>query len=1011
MTSAFARPDGRARWLTYGWRNRWGRLGLALALLIGFATYAAGAPVIAANPVPGTLIAGAIDTTAATAGISPTLPRGIVWLPDASAAGGHWWVGDQLNGLCRLDPTANTANNGGFVLGVCNATAKSGGQVVAGAVPGDARSMYLYVADASSKSIKVVRYKITGVDTAAPAIGSSLTMNVQNISQKGGGTAGGRPTALALFNSPVAGQQDLLVGYIKSGDVMRVANVNNTTSGSPAVTLIGSTSDGVGVNSFAKVGNDVYIAEVGGLGGVSKIADPLGLGGRPPCSASSVCTAVGTGTGIGFPGGLAYDGSRFLYVSDTAKGGATNYVYRVDLTTSSPTADLVSSAVPPYSAKDSNQVQTTFNSYAFPLALGYRPNGDLYIGDDPQFLAAVVTNQQGHLWKVAIPPPAPTVTSIAPNTGLATGGTSVTITGTSFGVAPGATTVTFGAAAPVAATCASATSCTAVSPTGSGTVDVVVNVGGQRSAVNAADRFTYTAPAGPAITSINPSFGPAAGGTTMTITGTNLTSGGPSSIAFSPVGGGAAVPASNVTCNSTTCTATSPAGVGSADIVVTSGPSSSPVVPADVFSYTPSIATITPSSGASAGGDVVTISGTGFTATTAFSFDHNAGTSVSCASSTSCTVTTPGGAGTVDVTATVGSQSATAVGGFSYVAAAVGPQITGISPSSGSTAGGTVVTVTGTNFPTDGSANINFGSTAGTFVKCSSATTCTVDSPATANSGDVNVQLTSGASSTNVARFSYVQASASLYAWGITAPKGGAVWLPGALGGHWWSSDHAQGFCRQDPITGGRFALNFAVCGDDAVGSAGQGVYDPRPAMGNPNLHYVYVPDNAVKSVAVWRLTFDSTTETMVPDPIDGVTMATGMAPLADVRTLKPNGMALGPLDGSGVFCGLPTATCTTAAKNAIGLYVTDLTEKYVRVITKPDGDPRNQTVGLVAATGDGRGANGTAGFIGNNLYVSGNRATQFFDVTLCPSVGASAPPATPACGMASVPSPAGVFV
>jgi hypothetical protein len=64
-----------------------------------------------------------------------------------------------------------------------------------------------------------------------------------------------------------------------------------------------------------------------------------------------------------------------------------------------------------------------------------------------------------------------------------------------------------------------------------------------------------------------------------------------------------------------------------------------------------------------------------------------------------------------------------------------------------------------------------------------------------------------------------------------------------------------------------------------------------------------------------------------------------------------------------------------------------------------------------VAATGDGRGANGTSGFIGNNLYVSGNRATQFFDVTLCPSVGAVGPPASPACGMASVPSPAGVFV
>ena len=82
--------------------------------------------------------------------------------------------------------------------------------------------------------------------------------------------------------------------------------------------------------------------------------------------------------------------------------------------------------------------------------------------------------------------------------------------------------------------------------------------------------------------------------------------------------------------------------------------------------------------------------------------------------------------------------------------------------------------------------------------------------------------------------------AASLYAWGITAPKGGAVWLPGALGGHWWSSDHAQGFCRQDPVPAtGQFgiagntlhAINFAVCGADLVGSAGQAVYDPRPVV------------------------------------------------------------------------------------------------------------------------------------------------------------------------------------
>jgi hypothetical protein len=250
-------------------------------------------------------------------------------------------------------------------------------------------------------------------------------------------------------------------------------------------------------------------------------------------------------------------------------------------------------------------------------------------------------------------------------------------------------------------------------------------------------------------------------------------------------------------------------------------------------------------------------------------------------------------------------------------------------------------------------------------------------------------------------QFTYIAAVASLYSWGVTAPKGGAVWLPGALGGHWWSSDHAQGLCRQDPVSTAAApfqvpgdtlnAINFALCASDLVGSAGQAVYDPRPVVNlatgaATTFRYVYVPDNAVKSTAVWRLTFDPATESMIADP-NGGALATAMTPLADVRTLKPNGMALGP-DGN--------------------LYVTDLVEPNVRQITNPNGDPRTQAITIVAVTGDKRGANGTQGFIGNLLYISGNRATQFFDVTQCPIVSATG---TTACGMASVPAPSGIFV
>jgi hypothetical protein len=364
---------------------------------------------------------------------------------------------------------------------------------------------------------------------------------------------------------------------------------------------------------------------------------------------------------------------------------------------------------------------------------------------------------------------------------------------------------------------------------------------------------------------------------------------------------------------------------------------------------------------------------------------------------------------------------------FTYVAPAPGaggtaPSVTSVSPASGVTTGGTTVTITGTGFTPDpapvagqplpaSSNTVVFGANAATNVNCSTATSCTVTSPAAA-AGAVDVQVTTGGNTSPAVagdKFTYAASAATLYAWGITAPKGGAVWLPDNNGGHWWSSDHAQGFCRQDVVPGVApyggtsvlHSLNFAACGDDVVGSAGQAVFDPRPIPGaaNASLRYVYVPDNAVKSTAVWRLTFDPAGDggngAMVADPLGGST-GTAMVPLDNtLLTLKPNGMALGPVNADG---SLPA--------NA-ALYVTNLTESSVRKITNPNGDPRTQTVTTVAQTGDARGANGTAGFIGNLLYISENRGTAFFDVTQC--TGASGP-----CGTVKIPlaaNAAGIFI
>lgn len=189
----------------------------------------------------------------------------------------------------------------------------------------------------------------------------------------------------------------------------------------------------------------------------------------------------------------------------------------------------------------------------------------------------------------------PGVLSISPTSGSTAGGTTVTIVLTldSYSTSVGITAVSFGTS-PAASFTQPVISfpnyaITAVSPPGSGSVDVTVSNAGGTSAAVAADLFSYFTP--PSVTSINPTSGPAIGGTPVTIRGTDFSTA--TSIALGPWSGSAVLPFTIVN-NSTINFVTPPnwvtaagVGPGTYDVRVSNPGGPSATTSADLFTYLP----------------------------------------------------------------------------------------------------------------------------------------------------------------------------------------------------------------------------------------------------------------------------------------------------------------------------------------------------------------------------------------------------------------------------------------
>jgi hypothetical protein len=242
---------------------------------------------------------------------------------------------------------------------------------------------------------------------------------------------------------------------------------------------------------------------------------------------------------------------------------------------------------------------------------------------------------------------------ISPNQGSTGGGTLVTITGTNLS---NTTAVKFGSKSATSITQVSPTQVTAVSPSGTGTVGVTVTTpGGTSNPVS----FFYVG--APFKSSLGITSGPLAGGNTITLSGTGLSTA--TSVSF---GGITATPTVN---SDSSLSVTVPAGTAAGPVgvsVTTAGGTNNGLT----YTYVdvPTVTSLTPTSGPTSGGTAVTITGTNLDTTDSVTFDGTPAPFSVINATTLSAVTPPGTTGAVDVVVTNPAGSDTAVGAFTYVA-------------------------------------------------------------------------------------------------------------------------------------------------------------------------------------------------------------------------------------------------------------------------------------------------------------------------------------------------------
>jgi len=368
----------------------------------------------------------------------------------------------------------------------------------------------------------------------------------------------------------------------------------------------------------------------------------------------------------------------------------------------------------------------------------------------------------------------PAILSLSPSAGTSAGGTTVQLHGHGFSIdSAGPPAVSFGGTPALSVSVLGDDSVLCETPAGTPLSSVDVTLTNANGSTTLLDGFTYE-PLAPTLSSISPARGYLEGGTLVTLQGTGFAdfNAGINTVAF----GGAPATAVTVLSDSEITCLSPASAAGLVDILLENANGTTVLV--DAFRYLDGLSTsaIAPESAAATGSVLVTISGEGFSSSTAglttVTFDGIPATSVSIVSDDSLTCLAPAGAAGAIVDVVVSNDNATALlpAAFRYHSL---PAILSISPSSGTAAGGTSVLIQGSGFEVDsaGAPAVSFGGLPALTASVMGDDSVLCEAPAGAPLSSVDVTLTNANGSTTLAGgFTYEPLAPTLLS--IAPPRG-----------------------------------------------------------------------------------------------------------------------------------------------------------------------------------------------------------------------------------------------